>query len=228
VTIDSGTTWKATRADVRRVIDLADVDQDGLRPDLVFAASLAACRATPGSWWTDNVTVYVTRADAAAVTDANSRALLMTGNSAVMRGSTGGHMYVSGFDVMGSIPLILQTGPTWRFVAEDCTFRYSSGDDGIVMPTKNMWAGVTILNLQAAAFVRCDASANQGDGFNSHINAGVQAFVFTMTAPASTMAGRDRRATISSPRMTAASGSICAAWARAMRAARWRSSTTTR
>jgi hypothetical protein len=179
-TLDSGTTYKATRADVRRVIDLATVDQDGLRPDLPFAASLAACRATPGSWWTDNVTVYVTRADAAAVTDANSRALLMTGNSAVMRSSTGGNMYVSGFDVMGSIPLILQGASPYRFVAEDCTFRYSSGDDGIVIATRNMWAGVTILNIQAAAFIRCDASANQGDGFNSHINAGVQAFVFTM------------------------------------------------
>ncbi|PZU07028.1 hypothetical protein [Sphingomonas sp.] len=180
-TLDTGTTWKATRADVRRVIDLGNIDQDGLRPDLSFAASLAACRSTPGSWRTDNTTVYVNRADAATVTDANTRALLMTGNNAVVRMSTGGNMYLSGFDVMGSIPLILQNAATYRFVAEDCTFRYSSGDDGIVVTgTKNMWHGATIFNVQAAAFIRCDASANQQDGFNSHIASGAQAFVFTM------------------------------------------------
>lgn len=180
-TLDTGTTWKATRADVRRVLDLTAADQDGLRPDFSFAASLAACRSTPGSWWTDNTTVYVNRADAATVTDANTRALLMTGNNAVVRMSTGGNMYLSGFDVMGSIPLILQNAAAYRFVAEDCTFRYSSGDDGIVVTgTKNMWHGATMFNLLGAAFIRCDASANQQDGFNSHIGSGLQAFVFTM------------------------------------------------
>jgi hypothetical protein len=180
-TLDTGTTYKAARADVRRVLDLAGLDEDGLRPDQNFAASLAACRATPGSWWTDNVTVYANRADGAPVTDANTRALLMTGNLSVMRMSTGGHMYVSGFDILGGCPLVLQNAAGYRFVAEDCSFRYSSGDDGIVVAAaKNMWSGVMMFELEGAAFLRCDASANQSDGFNSHKRTNVQAFVFTM------------------------------------------------
>lgn len=180
-TLDAGTTYKATRVDVRRVLDLTTIDQDGLRPDLNFAASLAACRTTPGSWWTDNVTVYVNRSDGLAVADTNTRALLMTGNLAVMRMSTGGHMYVSGFDIMGGCPLLLQNAAGYRFVAEDCSFRYASGDDGIVVTAaKNMWSGVMMYELEAAAFIRCDASANQADGFNSHKRTNVQAFVFTM------------------------------------------------
>lgn len=180
--LDTGTTYKATQADVRRVLDLATVDQDGLRPDLSFAASLAACRTTTGSWWTDNATVYVNRADGAAVTNANSRALQMTGNAAVIRMSSGGNMYVSGFDASGGfLPLVLQAAPSYRFVAEDCTFRYSSCDDGIVTATKNIsQGGVAANDVLGAAFIRCDASSNQADGFNSHINGGNQAFVFTM------------------------------------------------
>ncbi|QJU57276.1 hypothetical protein HL653_05220 [Sphingomonas sp. AP4-R1] len=180
--LDTGTTYKATQADVRRVIDLATVDQDGLRPDLAFATSLAACRATPGSWWTDNAIVYVNRADGAAVTNANSRALQMTGNAAVMRMSGGGNMFVSGFDLSGGFtPLILQSAAAYRFVAEDCTFRYSAGDDGIVTAAKNIASGgASIFDVLGAAFLRCDASGNQSDGFNSHIAGGNQAFVFTM------------------------------------------------
>lgn len=180
-TLDSGTTYKATRSDARRVIDLTRVDQDGLRPDFAWAGSLAACRTTPGSWWTDNTTVYVNRLDGAAVTDANSRALLTPGGSAVLRMSSGGNVYVSGFDLCGSFPAFLAGSPNYRFVAEDCTFRYGASDDGIVVPgTTTPRSGVTMLDIQGAAFIRCDASANQSDGFNSHVQGGVQAFVFTM------------------------------------------------
>ncbi|PZU10916.1 hypothetical protein [Sphingomonas sp.] len=178
--LDTGTTYKVTRADIRRCLDLRGVDQDGLFPDLTYATSLANCRATPGSWWTDNATVYVNRGDGAEVTDANTRLLISTGYNAMIRSSNGGNMFLKNFDCQGGQPLILTNSPTNRFVAEDCTFRYSSGDDGVVTATVAPQHGVTIFNLLGAAFIRCDASGNQSDGFNSHIASGVQAFVFTM------------------------------------------------
>lgn len=41
------------------------------------------------------------------------------------------------------------------------------------------WNSVTMFDLAGAAFIRCDASANQADGFNGHRGAQTQAFVFT-------------------------------------------------
>lgn len=178
--VDTGSTYKATRANTRRVIDLAAVDADGLNVDLAWAGSLADCRATPGSWWTDNATLYVHRADEAAATAANTRALLNVNATGVVQMTSAGNMYLSGFDVQGGVPASLSGNAAGRFVAEDCTFRYAAGDDGIVTAAKGPANGVAIFDVQGAAFLRCDASANQADGFNSHVRAGAQAFVFTM------------------------------------------------
>lgn len=179
-TLDQGTTYRATRAGSRRAIRLDTVDQDGLFPDYTWVVDLATCRATPGSWYTDNTTTYVNRADGAAVNDANTRILLTVGSTSPLPMTTSGNMYVSGFDFSGNTPCILFGNAGGRFVAEDCTFRYSAGDDGIIVGTTGLRNGVSMGNIEAAAFIRCDASANQVDGFNSHASSGTQAFVFTM------------------------------------------------
>jgi len=180
-TLDQGTTYKASRASARRAQRIDTIDQDGLYPDYQWVADVATCRATPGSWYTDNTTVYVNRADGAAVTDANTRIMLLITGGPVLAMSTGGNMYVSGFDLQGGMPAQLQGASAYRFIAEDCSFRYGAGNDGTIgglsAAPRN---GVSVLNLLGAAFIRCDASANQADGFNSHIQSGVQAFVFTM------------------------------------------------
>lgn len=181
-TLDTGTTYKATRSNTKRVIDLTVTNQWGLGSDYTWAVDLATCRATPGTWFTDNTTVYVNRLDGAAVTDSNARAMISVSSSAGgIKMSTGGHMYVAGFDCQGGLPAYIAGGAAYRFVAEDCTFRYSSGDDGIVViGTSSPKNGISVLNVEGAAFIRCDASGNQSDGFNAHLSSGVNPFMFTM------------------------------------------------
>lgn len=177
---DQGTTYSAARSNVRRIVDLARVDGRGLYPDLAWAASLAACRETPGSWWTDNANLYVNRGDGSAVSNANTRAFMIVGATGPLRMSSGGNMYVSGLDLQGALPILLSGSPGNRFVAEDCTARYSSGEDGVITAASGPRDGVTVLDVAGAAFIRCDASANQKDGFNAHIGGSTRPFMFTM------------------------------------------------
>lgn len=177
--LDQGTTYSAPRTLVRRVVNTATTNAFNLYPDLTWATSLAACRATPGSWFTDNTTLYVNRADGAAVTNANTRAFLQLGGGP-LRMTTSGNMFVSGIEVQGGTPMLISGNPTGRFVAEDCRANYSSGDDGIIVAANSVKNGVAILDVAGAAFIRCDSSGNQSDGFNPHIANGVLPFMFTM------------------------------------------------
>lgn len=182
--VDQGTTYVAARSVARRVINRLLQDANGIHPDITYATSLANCRATPGTWWTDNVNVYVNRIDGLPVTDANTRVFLnVNGNAAPLQMSTGGNMHVIGdFEFQGGTPIRLSGSPANRFYGQGFKARYSSGNDGVVGngAAASLNDCIAVLDIAGAVFRNVDASAAQKDGFNAHILNAVRPFMATI------------------------------------------------
>jgi len=165
-TLESGTTYQATRSNVGRVIDWLANNQYGDPTGLTLVASLAICRATPGSWYTDNVTVYVTRSDGAVVADANTSALLHNVNGIVAPSS--GSMWLEGITQLGGSAgnLRMVNNATGKVYARDCKFLFANeGTNHAAHAVQGQDIGLAVLE-------RCSAAYADNDGFNFHSNAG--------------------------------------------------------
>ena len=187
--------FKATRSNCSRVVDLKNVDQDGLYVDLIKVADAAAVDITPGSWAEVSGTVYVRRLDGATVADANTRVYVATENFR-LQGTTQvsaflvGETDADGFDLEGGQSgalRILYTGGAGgarRVVAaRNCTFRYSGHSSGAV-------GNVAVEGLNGLAFfVNCDASGGATDCWNWHNALGASMYVVTVNC-VGTGAGR--------------------------------------
>ena len=160
-TLESGTTYQVTRSNAKRVFELDTFDADGDFYEEPLAASLAACRATPGSWYTDGTTTYMNRRDGAQPTAANTMVILISVNS--IRATTSGNMHMYGITQYGGNNgcIKISGNTTGKFYAEDCTFKYSA-NAGYV-------DNVQSLDYALCVFNRCIASKAQKDGFNFHI-----------------------------------------------------------
>ena len=160
-TLESGTTYQVTRSNAKRVFDMSEVDDDGDFYEFTLAASLAACQATPGSWYTDNTTTYVNRLDGAAATAANTMVILQAINT--IRATTSGNMHMYRITQYGgnSGCIKISGNATGKFYAEDCAFKYSA--------TSTYIDNVQSLDYALCVFNRCIASKAQKDGFNFHI-----------------------------------------------------------
>ncbi len=158
--LDSGTTYSSSRSNIKRVIDWSNVDENNDYLELTLAASLAACRSTPSTWWTDNVTVYVNRADGAVVSDANTSAMLT--NVDGIEFTTSGSMHLYGISQIGGVngAIRLQNNVNGRFYAEDCRFSHSTNGTAS--------DNVTSLDVGLVVMNRCVSSKGQKDGFNYH------------------------------------------------------------
>ena len=158
--LDSGTTYSSARSNVKRVIDWGNVDSNNDYLEIPLAASLADCRATPNSWYTDNVTVYVNRLDGAVVSDANTSAMLT--NVDGIEFTTSGSMHMYGITQIGGVngAIRLQNNVNGKFYAEDCKFSYSTN----ATSSDN----VTSLDVGLVVMNRCISSKGQKDGFNYH------------------------------------------------------------
>jgi len=159
-TLDQGTTYQVARSNAKRAFDMAAFDADGDFYEFTLAASLAACRATPGSWYTDGTTVYVTRLDGAAATSANTMVLLQSQNA--IRATTSGNMHMYRITQYGGNNgcIKISGNATGKFYAEDCSFKYSANATYV--------DGVQSLDYALCVFNRCTAAKNQKDGFNFH------------------------------------------------------------
>lgn len=158
--LDTGTTYSVARSNAKRVIDMASFDADGDFYEFTLAASLADCRSTPGSWYTDGTTVYVTRLDGAAATAENTMVLLQAVNA--IRATTSGNMHMYGITQYGGNNgcIKISGNPTGKFYAEDCIFKFSA--------TSTYIDNVQSLDYALCVFNRCVASKSQKDGFNFH------------------------------------------------------------
>lgn len=165
-------TYSYARSSVNRVFDIANLDQYGHYKELTLVTSAAICNITPGSWYTDGVTLYINRADGAAVTNSNTRVYLQ---AAVLLTGTNVNLYIgnedgySGFDfesgVTGSMNATYASPTTSKkiIVAENSTFRYSGGR------SDSIGRGVALDSFYGWGwFFNCDASHNMTDGFNCH------------------------------------------------------------
>jgi hypothetical protein len=159
-TLESGTTYQVTRSNAKRVFELDTFDADGDFYEATLAASLAACRATPGSWYTDGTTTYMNRRDGAQPTAANTMVILISVNS--IRAATTGNMHMYGITQYGGNNgcIKISGNTTGKFYAEDCAFKYSANATYV--------DNVTSLDYALCVFNRCVASKSQKDGFNFH------------------------------------------------------------
>lgn len=162
--LNSGTTYQATRSNVKRVLDWVNVDDKNDYQEYTLTASLAACQALPGSWYTDNVTVYVNRIDGAAVTNANTVALLTAVEG--IEFTTSGSMHVYGIRQIGGTngAIRLRNNVNGKFYAEDSDFSYSTNSTNSDNVT-GLDCGLIVMN-------RCVSKRGQKDGFNYHANSG--------------------------------------------------------
>ena len=166
-TLTTGTTYQATRSSVMRVVDLLNNTGFGGHVDLTLAASLTACEATPGTWYDNGTTLYVNRADGAAVTNTNTRAYLSAQVLTLI--NTTGNIYLKGFALEGGAISSFYSEPTTvragNSIFSNCTFGYSGtiGVGGTPVVAVNNVNGL-------AAFVNCTAYSGVDDAFNFHWN----------------------------------------------------------
>lgn len=163
-TLNSGTTYQATRSNVKRVLDWVNVDDKNDYQEYALAASLSACQSTPGTWFTDNVTLYVNRIDGAAVSNANTAALLTTIEG--IKFTSSGSMHLYGISQLGGTngALDLINNVNGKFYAEDCEFSYSTHAT-LADNVRGLDCGLAVMN-------RCVSKRGQKDGFNYHTNFG--------------------------------------------------------
>lgn len=159
-TLTGGTTYQVSRTNVRRVLDWLNKDEHGDFVELPKVADLATCQATPGSWYTDGTIAYVNRADGAAVTTANTKALLQAVDGFVM--TTTGNMYLEGIDQLGGNQggYWVKGNATGIAVTKDCSFKFSSAATPI--------DGVQVLDVKGYIGINTTAAKNGKDGFNFH------------------------------------------------------------
>lgn len=166
-------TYSWTRSNVDRVMDIVNHDKYGHYNELLYVTTPAICNITPGSWTQSGSTLYVNRADGAAVTASNTRYYLTTVSPLIL--NAGVSLYLgnedgySGFDFeggfLGCLVYSFSSAPTTKkiVVAENCTFRYAGG----LLSTSARGISAESLNGRSW-FFNCDASHNITDGFNNH------------------------------------------------------------
>ena len=122
--------YRATRTGVFRVFNLVGVDTFGNYAELTKVADAATCNSTPGSWAQEGSLVYVRRSDGAAVTNANTRALINAGCMDFSKSGTDTDVYLEGFNLEGgNTGNVKFSGGTRNFVAVDCGFRNCGSAD---------------------------------------------------------------------------------------------------
>src|SRR5262249_38161533 len=99
-TLQSGGTYQATRSSVGNGLDGRTLSSWGVKAVRIPAACLANCNGTAGSWWTDNVTVYVHRADNSTINTDVWTIMSATGTCLQVFG--GVNVYVEGVDFEGA------------------------------------------------------------------------------------------------------------------------------
>jgi predicted RecA/RadA family phage recombinase len=163
-TLDQGTTYTATITSVMRLLRADVLTPEGLYTELTLAASLAACRATIGTWFKDvGDVLYVNLGKVVTTTDV-----------VVIRGFHGARflthasdLYLENLDIEGGITGALHCDAiaTRTIVGVNCTFRYSSPSTSGPVPLD----AVQIRRTNGlVAFFDCDASSGAKDGWNFH------------------------------------------------------------
>ncbi len=165
-TLDGTGTYRATRSGVQDVRDarypVTWPNGDQTPALLPLMADLATCQATPGSWYTNNVSVWVHLQDG-RTPDANTNGDVgvLYGN-AMMLMTHNRKWYIEGFDFESANTSLAKVQPAGgssveRLVMNDCTFRFQRGATANSVQAHSL--GLAILN-------NCRSFESEGDAFN--------------------------------------------------------------
>lgn len=168
--------YQATRSSVQIVVNplIKDQNDDYLRYTSV--ASIAACDALPGSFYTDNTTLYVHTHDSSPANNNTSRAYL---NVAGADFKTPHNLLVRGLDFEGgnNSPFTCRDGSTNIVIMDNCTAKFGAVNVLASIAGKD---GVQVLGCKVFAAFDSKASSNGKDGFNIHEQTGVKPFGLTV------------------------------------------------
>lgn len=168
--------YQSTRSNVQIVTNplIRDVNGDYLRYTSV--GSIAACDAAPGSFYTDNTTLYVHTHDSAPANNNSVRAYL---NVAGADFKTTHNLLVRGFDFEGgsNSPFVCRDGSTNIVIMDKCSAKYGAVNPLSTIAGKD---GAQVLGCKIFAAFDSQASSNGKDGFNFHIQGAVKPFGLTV------------------------------------------------
>ncbi|MBS0354028.1 MAG: hypothetical protein JSR83_09030 [Proteobacteria bacterium] len=176
-TLQSGTMYWATRANVSRVFDtLNEDDEFGNYVELKKVADETVVATTPGSWaqgaGANSGKVYVNRLDGAAVTDSNTAVMLVT-NVLKLDDTTPSGCGFFNFEFEGGYPVdVVGTSAAAadkRFVFKNCGARYSH-------LAFNNWRLRDCPGL--ISLIECDGFYGGADSFNVHWSLGGQSKLY--------------------------------------------------
>ena len=150
------TVSKATRSTVYQVRDGSVVDSKGDAEKLTLRASVEEVSLNPGSYYTDNVSVWVLPSDSRTA-DANCWCLMSGGNGRV----SGKSIYVEGFTFLGGNCFkALNTAAEYTLVQmKNCTFKYAFYSNA---------GGFATTGNVASILENCVGACSEYDGFNYH------------------------------------------------------------
>lgn len=150
--------YTATRSNVKRIVDLLNYDENGDYVELTLVASEAAVSATPGTWYTDNTSVWVHRADGAAVADANTAALMTVVNG--IENTSSGNMWVEGIYQVGGVEgcIRARNNTSGRLFIDECRFSHNTNATGSDQ--------VIVLNIELVVARNSSSNGAQRDGWD--------------------------------------------------------------
>lgn len=168
--------YQATRSNTQIVANPLIRDQNGDYLRYVSVASIAACDALPGSFYTDNVTLYVHTHDSSPANNNTVRSYL---NVAGADFKTTHNLLVRGIDFEGgnNSPFTCRDGSTNIVIMDNCTAKYGAVNPLSTIAGKD---GVQVLGCKIFAAFDSQSSSNGKDGFNVHAQGAVKPFGLTV------------------------------------------------
>jgi len=167
--------YEAARSNALAVIDPSSKSSRALDKLYTKVDSIAACNSLAGSFYTDNVTVYIHSFNSSPVSNGNALVTL----SVIGASFTGNHnVYMSGIKCFGGNTgaLTVKGGQDNYFVVDNCSFQLAYRGGGTLEPKD----GCEILGCKMFAAFNSDASINSKDGFNLHIEGAVEPSMLTV------------------------------------------------
>ena len=170
--------YEATRSNSTSVIDVRDVN---LPVALVKKNSILECSQTLGSYYTDNVTVYVNIGE--AVTNNKVVVNLAIGDTPALnftpKGSSNLKIYLENATILSGSECLVRASNTssytCEFNAKNCKFLFN---------TSASTNGVDLLGTKSV-FINCEASYNKKDGFNYHMTNNVPCYAIEINCTGS-------------------------------------------
>jgi len=167
--------YEAARSSAQTAYNPLLTDQFGDYLSYTYQSSIANVDANPGSWYTDNTTVYVHAHDSSPVSNKNARVYYDNYGAYF---TTVNDLYIAGFDFEGGkAPLTVTGGTNNKVLTVDCSGKYGAAGARSVMTARD---GFQILGCKLWAAWDCVASSNSKDGFNVHKEGSTIPFALTV------------------------------------------------